>query len=44
MLLGHARIDTTARYTKVSAALIARTQSPLDALGPKPKPVRKRRK
>jgi integrase/recombinase XerD len=44
MLLGHARIDTTARYTKVSAALIARTQSPLDALGPKPKPVQKRRK
>ena len=42
MLLGHARIDTTARYTKVSAALIARTQSPLDALGPKP--VQKRRK
>ena len=44
MLPGHARIDTTARYTKVSAALIARTQSPLDALGPKPKPVQKRRK
>jgi hypothetical protein len=42
MLLGHARIDTTARYTKVSAELIARTQSPLDALGPKPK--QKRRK
>jgi len=42
MLPGHARIDTTARYTKVSAALIARTQSPLDALGPKP--VQKRRK
>jgi site-specific recombinase XerD len=42
MLPGHARIATTARYTKVSAALIARTQSPLDALGPKP--VQKRRK
>jgi integrase/recombinase XerD len=42
MLLGHARIDTTARYTKVSAELIARTQSPLDAPGPKPK--RQRRK
>ena len=42
ILLGHARIDTTARYTKVSAELIARTQSPLDALGPKPK--QKRRK
>jgi site-specific recombinase XerD len=37
MLLGHSRIDTTARYTKVSADLIARTQSPLDRLGQKAK-------
>ena len=31
VLLGHSRIDTTARYTAVSARLIARTASPLDA-------------
>jgi hypothetical protein len=29
-LLGHARIDTTAHYTAVSAKLIATTVSPLD--------------
>jgi len=44
VLLGHSRIDTTARYTRVSAHVIAGTPSPLDALlphlnqtGPKPK-------
>ena len=43
MLLGHRRIDTTARYTAVSSQLIAQTQSPLDQmqarkrLGRKPK-------
>jgi site-specific recombinase XerD len=37
VLLGHSRIDTTARYTKVAAHLIAATPSPLDALGVKPK-------
>jgi site-specific recombinase XerD len=37
VLLGHSRIDTTARYTKVSAHLIANTPSPLDALMPGPK-------
>jgi site-specific recombinase XerD len=42
MLLGHSNIDTTARYTQVSASLIARTPSPLDALGPKPKPKRRK--
>jgi site-specific recombinase XerD len=36
-LLGHSRIDTTARYTRVAAHLIAATPSPLDALGTKPK-------
>jgi integrase/recombinase XerD len=38
VLLGHSRIDTTARYTKVSAHLIAGTPSPLDSLGVRPKP------
>ena len=32
VLLGHARPETTARYTAVSAALIARTPCPLDLL------------
>jgi site-specific recombinase XerD len=31
-LLGHSRIDTTARYTAVSPATIAATDSPLDRL------------
>lgn len=33
VLLGHAQLTTTARYTKVSNALIAATPSPLDRLG-----------
>jgi integrase/recombinase XerD len=33
VLLGHSRIDTTARYTQVAAHVIAGTHSPLDALG-----------
>jgi site-specific recombinase XerD len=32
VLLGHSRIETTARYTHVSAKIIAGTTSPLDAL------------
>jgi integrase/recombinase XerD len=32
VLLGHSRIDTTARYTAVSAKVVAATLSPLDAL------------
>jgi site-specific recombinase XerD len=43
-LLGHSRIDTTARYTKVSTHVIAGTRSPLDALGVKPDPVKPKRK
>jgi integrase/recombinase XerD len=38
VLLGHSRIDTTARYTAVSSKLVAATASPLDRLGPKAKP------
>lgn len=37
-LLGHSRIDTTARYTQVSAHVVAGTPSPLDALVRPPKP------
>src|ERR1700691_2081232 len=39
-LLGHSRIDTTARYTMVSTHVIAATPSPLDRLvrNPQPKP------
>ena len=35
VLLGHASIRTTARYTQVSNKLIAATKSPLDLLGTK---------
>jgi site-specific recombinase XerD len=37
-LLGHSRIDTTARYTQVSSHLVAGTPSPLDAWVGHPKP------
>jgi site-specific recombinase XerD len=36
VLLGHSRIETTARYTRVGAQVIAGTPSPLDALAPQP--------
>lgn len=32
VLLGHARIDTTTRYTRVSTAALAKTKSPLEQL------------
>jgi len=35
-LLGHSRIDTTTRYTRVSAQLVASVSSPLDRLDHKP--------
>ena len=37
VLLGHSRIDTTARYTAVTPNAIAKTISPLDRLTPQPK-------
>jgi site-specific recombinase XerD len=45
VLLGHSRIDTTARYTAVSPARIAATASPLDQLliHPRPKSGRPRK-
>jgi integrase/recombinase XerD len=42
VLLGHARIDTTARYTMVSTHVIAATPSPIDTLESRQK--QKRRK
>jgi integrase/recombinase XerD len=47
VLLGHSRIDTTARYTRVSPELIAGTPSPLEAIGLTPhegRPKQKSRK
>lgn len=44
VLLGHSRIETTARYTRVGAQVIAGTPSPLDALAPKPKTKPKNKK
>jgi site-specific recombinase XerD len=43
-LLGHSRIDTTARYTQVSAHVIAGTPSPLDRLDSPEKPGAARKK
>ena len=42
VLLGHSRIDTTARYTLVSSQLIAATPSPLDKLPGPPSPKRRK--
>jgi len=44
VLLGHRRIDTTARYTAVSPAKIAATASPLDQLLAGPKHSTRRRR
>jgi len=41
-MLGHSRIATTARYAQVSPRLVGATQSPLDRLGLKPGPAKKR--
>jgi integrase/recombinase XerD len=41
-LLGHSRIETTVRYIRVAATVVAGTPSPLDALAPRPKrPIKK---
>lgn len=39
VLLGHSRIDTTARYAAVSPQVVAATVSPLDKLGAPPQPA-----
>ena len=41
-LLGHTRIDTTARYLQVSPPVVAVTVSPLDALDRNARPARRR--
>jgi integrase/recombinase XerD len=38
-LLGHSRIETTVRYIRVAATVVAGTPSPLDALAPRPKRI-----
>lgn len=43
VLLGHRRIDTTARYTAVTPGRLGRTNSPLDQLMPVPPPAGKKR-
>ncbi|MDP2997129.1 MAG: tyrosine-type recombinase/integrase [Bryobacterales bacterium] len=40
-LLGHTRIDTTARYAAVSPNAVAAVRSPLDRLGQQPNPKAK---
>jgi site-specific recombinase XerD len=42
-LLGHASIDTTARYARVTPALVSVTKSPLDQLGRRPRTPGKKR-
>ena len=43
-LLGHAKLDATARYTRVATGMIASIESPLDLLSqPRKKPVRRKK-
>jgi len=43
-LLGHNKLDTTARYTRVATGIIAGIESPLDLLSqPRKKPTKSRK-
>ena len=42
-LLGHHKLETTARYTRVATGMIASIESPLDLLGDKSKKSRMRK-
>jgi integrase/recombinase XerD len=42
--LGHDKLDTTARYTRVATGMIARIESPLDLLSQQRKKPAKKRK
>jgi integrase/recombinase XerD len=44
VLLGHSRIDTTARYAQVSPQVVAATVSPFDRLEAKPGPAQPKRR
>jgi len=43
-MLGHSKLDVTARYTRVATGMIAKVESPLDLLSKPKGPVKKKKK
>ena len=43
-LLGHSKLDATARYTRVATGIIAKVESPLDLLSTPKSETKKRKK